>query len=563
MGTTSEKLTYLNTTKTLIKEELNLGGANITTEPFRQYKSKLEGIYKDFLAHGTDVLWNNWEKVSGTGETLSLTPTIKGRIQTDLKGNTQQNGTPTPDQPIPVQVVSGDNSIKVEEKNLLNPNDNIINLYWNDSTKQFQSDSHFRSVVIKVKPNTAYTVSRTEVYERDFSLATSINYPVANDYATNTKVVWSDTTLTNTITTGANDNYLLFYFGYGINESTSRDLLSKCQLELGNQATTYTPYVSQTLPISLGSTELCKIGTYQDYIRKSTGKNYYKGLSFTRSSNGIDFTYNLDGSINANGTSTGNALSMVTSEATPYLITLSAGTYTISGGKSNIQIQLMDKNGNNLAETTSSSFSKNFTLNSETQVYVRLLMPTGKSASNEKIYPMLNTGQTALPYEPYGKVWYLHKEIGKVVLDGSENWSLSSLGAGKFYLVLSNNFKLKQGSGSIGIAPLSSHFLGKDNSSDFENNYAVLFYTNYTPYLRMENDDTPTLSNWETWLSNNNTTVYYVLATQTNTEITDSTLLGQLNNLYNANSYDGTTNVSQVNDDMPFILDLTCLKEIS
>ena len=36
-----------------------------------------------------------------------------------LKGNTSQTGTPTPDTPIPINVVSGDNTIKVEGKNLL------------------------------------------------------------------------------------------------------------------------------------------------------------------------------------------------------------------------------------------------------------------------------------------------------------------------------------------------------------------------------------------------------------------------------------------------------------
>ena len=93
MGTTSEKLTYLNTTKGLIKDKLNLGGANITTEPFRQYSSKLMGIYKDFLANGTDTLWNNWEKVSGSGETLTLNNTMEGKMKVDLKGNTSQEST--------------------------------------------------------------------------------------------------------------------------------------------------------------------------------------------------------------------------------------------------------------------------------------------------------------------------------------------------------------------------------------------------------------------------------------------------------------------------------------
>ena len=90
MSDTATKLTYLNTTKTLIKDNLNLGGANISTEPFRAYSSKLKGIYKDFLANGTDTLWNNWNKVSGTGESLTLNNTIKAKMEIEYGGNTEQ-----------------------------------------------------------------------------------------------------------------------------------------------------------------------------------------------------------------------------------------------------------------------------------------------------------------------------------------------------------------------------------------------------------------------------------------------------------------------------------------
>ena len=38
----------------------------------------------------------------------------------DLKGNTLQDGEPTPDSPIPIQNVSGNNTIKVQNKNLCN-----------------------------------------------------------------------------------------------------------------------------------------------------------------------------------------------------------------------------------------------------------------------------------------------------------------------------------------------------------------------------------------------------------------------------------------------------------
>ena len=158
--------------------------------------------------------------------------------------------------------------------------------------------------------------------------------------------------------------------------------------------------------------------------------------------------------------------------------------------------------------------------------------------------------------------WYVHKEIGKKVLDGSENWALSSLGAGRFYLEIPPIFKMIRGT-NMGIKPYSSHFVGKDKSLDFENGKVVLM----TPYFdktdqyfaRFENDNTPTLSEWKTWLSNNNVTLYYVLATPTEEEITNTTLITQLNEISQALSKKGTTIISQNNDDLPFNLDVIAL----
>ena len=46
--------------------------------------------------------------------------------------------------------------------------------------------------------------------------------------------------------------------------------------------------------------------------------------------------------------------------------------------------------------------------------------------------------------------------------------------------------------------------------------------------------------------------------------IADTTLISQLNNLrYNAESYEGTTNISQANSDMPFIFDASAIKDLS
>ena len=66
--------------------------------------------------------------------------------------------------------------------------------------------------------------------------------------------------------------------------------------------------------------------------------------------------------------------------------------------------------------------------------------------------------------------------------------------------------------------------------------------------------NTTTLNDFKTWLQSHNTSLYYVLATPTDTEITDSTLLSQLNALGNATTYLGTTNISTSGDGLSPIL---------
>ena len=79
MGTTAQKLTYLNDTKGLIKQSINNLGGNITSQTtFRNYATQLENIYQ------------NLPKVNGTGTSLSLSPTIKGRLSSTPKGDTYQ-----------------------------------------------------------------------------------------------------------------------------------------------------------------------------------------------------------------------------------------------------------------------------------------------------------------------------------------------------------------------------------------------------------------------------------------------------------------------------------------
>lgn len=402
MGTTSDKLTYLNETKTQIKNNLNLGGANITNETFRQYASKLKDLLKSYLSNGLDTLWNNWTpKVNGTGEMITLNNTMKAPMSITYKGNTTQTGTPTPTNPINVNVVSGNNSIVVCGKNWFNKNatDLITNGRLDQQGKIAIDNDYYTSGFIKINPSTQYTKNSpsANAYHRVcFYSSADVNSFISRSES-------------NTFTTPNNAYYLRFC---GLNSE-----INTAQLELGNTTTTYQAYEGNTYPINLGSIELCKIGDYQDYIYKDSGK------------------------------------------------------------------------------------------------------------------------------------WYLHKEVGKITLNGSETWDNGySVGTNYRYALTMNLGYIERATDNT----LCDYFKCIINYTDDTPHY-YLSSSNNTHFFFINKNK----SDFTTWLSSNNVNVYYALATPTNTEITDTNLISNLEQV--KYSYEGQTNIGQVNNDKAFILDITGL----
>ena len=174
----------------------------------------------------------------------------------------------------------------------------------------------------------------------------------------------------------------------------------------------------------------------------------------------------------------------------------------------------------------------------------------------------IEEGSTATPYEPYqsqtypinlgamelckigdyqdyiykdnGK-WYKHSEIDKVVLDGSENWSIQSYN-NQYYFRLATAIQNQ-------INGYSNYFSFISYSQDI---------INYTNSIRINNSNIDvvldksamTLADFKTWLSTHNTIVYYVLATPTTTEITDITLISQLNAIETLDTFENYTRIN-------------------
>ena len=85
----------------------------------RQMDEAIRGLYKtEAVNHIFDNLTVS-TTVQGSNLTITDADTTKQASITELKGNTTQEGTPTPSSPIEVKTVSGDNNIVVSNKNLL------------------------------------------------------------------------------------------------------------------------------------------------------------------------------------------------------------------------------------------------------------------------------------------------------------------------------------------------------------------------------------------------------------------------------------------------------------
>lgn len=122
---------------------------------------------------------------------------------------------------------------------------------------------------------------------------------------------------------------------------------------------------------------------------------------------GITITINADGSLSVNGKATKTVTRYYVSK-----MPITAGTYTFSAYGINAfssVLSLRNKDTTNLfanrASLSGTTPSKTFTVTEEeaqnNYVHINIYIYADTEVNNETIYPMLNVGDTALPYEPY------------------------------------------------------------------------------------------------------------------------------------------------------------------
>lgn len=506
---------------------------------------------------GYTINWSGWTGVSG--ERIAIPNELDKEAPLRLwsvDGNTTQDGTPTPSTPVPVETVTGRQTVTVAGKNILDYMTYFRSGTYNGITATLNDDG---SITISGKPTSNY-VQIVSVHDITDLLEDGATYSLSSnghdrrligqfqrrpkngggtqyiDTITGDKTVTIDK---------SNNNYSI-----GVMTVTTTDwgndpltITRTFQFEKGS-VTSFEPFEGQAHEINLG-------------------KNLIEPRMPTWTYNGVTCTNNGDGSFTLNGTATATAtwrIEQSTANGHDHLRTLN-GTYTLSckgiqTGVSLIvtQFDVWQTIGRVQNNETPSTFTSNL---NDTLVYIAVT--NGTTVNNVTVYPQLEKGSIASSYSPHfepielckmvgasttwqdriykenGK-WWLHKEIGRELYDGSadEDWQYSQADQWHRYSVTATG----SNSANWRTPCLSDHFtfLSGGHALGGSMIYGGRFFC-------YPDQSITTTSAFTTWLASNNVTVYYPLTTPTTTEITNEAVLEGLEAIGDATLYVGANNI--------------------
>lgn len=515
--------------------------------------------YLEIINNGINVIYDNWEKVVGEGTSLTLTPTEEAPMKIVYKGNTYQYST------------SGKNVF--DEKLMLNATGWVLdsNGYYTGTTSNLRAYFNSNQNIISFEENTRYTFSFI-----GYKTGATENARIRIYYTDNTYTDMShinETTPTEkTIVSDENKTIKYMTIDY---RTIGVVFIKNFQIEKGTTKTLYEPYTNgpspnpdypQPIQVVSGDNEINVCGrnlldnenptlvsSTATWIPTETGGKFTNSGTW---GDGVQWRFNVDTNIS---------------------YTLSAN---VGGSNLFLYIRTYTDNTYSTVKTTyltdaRGSISKTFTPDSK---YLMIRLANNASISNvETTNIQLEKSNQATTYEPYtgegyeidlpsgmelckigtyqdyiykdNGSWYLHKEVGKAIIELIT--ALGTLPNGNKYLALNVPNKVFLSTREAYCTNASMIRNGTAEASDGE------FYDNPGNFVFVGNssDTKETLK-----AKYDGALLYYQLATPTNTLIEDTTLLNQLEAI--KMSYEGQTNLSQTNNDLPFILNPSALKKV-
>ena len=563
---TANKLTYLNDTKQELKQKINNLGGDITNQTtFRQYANQLQTIY------------DNAPKTSyAEGSNITLSNTLKGKLDYEngivgigQTSQTQYNGyNILPNYRPNTQTISGITQTK-------NSNGTII---LNGTASAYILFVDSNSITLEAGTYSLYI--KTDNYS---------NYVTGQLRSTDGQTTYTTTSTKSTFT--LTETTEVTYRTVIISGAILTNYELKPMVYSGTSTKEFEPYVggipapNPTFPFPIKTVT----GEQEVIVR---GSQLFQTPN-TQTLTDVTLTKNNDGSLNIVGTAGANrdfATDFISLEDTHLKL---GESYYLGVGQtfSGVSIQIVGYNSNNgwvattsMQSTTQGQAITLFSDNTITKIKFILRVYSGTTINQQNIKIMLNEGSTALPFEPYitpitkqlslgnielakigtyrdyiyknlsnGK-WIKYNKIIKRTLNGTE-----SINADNSYIA-SGRFNINQ----YTDAKYGSQATPNIMSNYYRPNFAIengsIFVSGVSPDIciidtRYQNN----LNGFKQWLSENTPTIYYVLNTETYTEITDTTLINQLEDIYNIMSNNGTT-IIEINGQLPLIIKVRALK---
>lgn len=509
--------------------------------------------YNKMFVRGSQSYWNNGDSLTITQEMLddriafygtnnSVISNIMIRLSTESDTYEPYTGgqpSPSPDFPQQIHKVSGDNEVVVCGKNIFN---STIDNGGIDTTtgNEIVNYGYARCGYIQVIGGKEISVQ----YKNDLVAGQIVIY----EYDENKTYLGFHYNSGKTFTRTLENNTKYIRLRLSGQAQLPSDEISNVMVEYSSTPTTYESYQSQSYSINLPvGAELCKIGDYQDYFTKNTGKNLCKSVEVTGGNTNVDFYFDntipktITLSATLSSQTQGNSIYLnIDGTSKGIIATLTGGANT----KQSVTITLSDENYQAIQSGTNTFFrlyknNANFTLPTDAQ---------------------LEAGSSATDYEPYGTgEWFLRKNIGKVIFNGSENgWGYETQNS-----IINYRISLSTALGNDnGIGWFCNYFNSVTGNQAYNGNVVNGIGIGSSKTLRIRNTEFASTDAFKAWLSTHNTELIYVIATSTGQTIPDS-LKKQLDEIEKAMSYKGQTNINQVNNDKPFIISASALKDLT
>ena len=459
---------------------------------------------------------------------------------------------PSTDYPSKIKTVGSNvNLFDKDNVNKLNAVLDVSSIVANPSGKSFY---------IKVKSDTAYTISRKIVGSR-FVVGTTANLPAAGETIIDRKVNNEGSSIT--LTKSKNVNYLVVYYLYNSSEN-EEEILDNIKIEKGSTATPWSAY-------GTGCTEI-----------KVQNRNFLYYTAQNQTINGVEFLINKNKSIKVKGTATTTTDFYLIGNANTYEDIGVTGNFKISGCKSNssskYMLYIVQKDINNklsyyqnVQESINITIKKGDTF----RVFIRVLsqitvndtiFPTLQSSDdNNSIYVESKKQTIVMPIQQemlQGD--YIedveHHEWGKYIFTGKETIeNIGKSGDITFFKTSLSNLSDFNYIDDNTVNYMCTHFKAIKVADRFQNN---TFFINIEKKVSLCSQEITTIDALKAYLkarydANDPVVIYYKLANAIDLELTEAQKAVREQKLH---TYKNVTNIN-LSDELASI-DVTYKKDL-